>query len=128
VAGYTELGRRIPPWTTIAGAFEHAAAHDHEPPFKLPQSWIDRKGDMDLDTPMNFVSTIDIIGGNSGSPVVNRRGQVVGLVFDGNVQSLVWSFVFSDQQGRAVSVHSAAIREALKSVYDATALADELGR
>ncbi len=128
VKGYTENGRVIPPWTTIAGAYERSAEHDNRPPFQLPQSWLDRKAHLDLNTPMNFVSTPDIIGGNSGSPVVNRRGEVVGLIFDGNIHSLVLDFIYTEEQARAVSVHSAAIVEALRKIYDAGPLADELGR
>ncbi|RIK82467.1 MAG: serine protease [Planctomycetota bacterium] len=128
VKGYEEGGKAIPAWTTIGGAFEHAAAHNHQPPFKLPKRWMERKDKLKLDTPFNFVSTADIIGGNSGSPVVNREGEVVGIIFDGNIQSLVLDFVYSDKVARAVSVHSAGIIESLKSVYDAKELVGEIGR
>jgi len=128
VKGYTEAGRVIPPWTTIAGAYERSAEHENQPPFNLPKSWLERKTRLNLDNPLNFVSTPDIIGGNSGSPVVNRRGEVVGLIFDGNIHSLVLDFLYTEEQARAVSVHSAAIVEALRKVYDAGPLADELGR
>jgi hypothetical protein len=128
VRGYTDLGKQQPPWTTMGGTFEHAAAHANREPFALPQSWIDRKDRLNPGTPFNFVSTADIIGGNSGSPLVDRQGQFVGIIFDGNLQSLVWDFVFTEKEGRAISVHSAAIEEALRKVYDAGALADELGR
>ena len=126
VSGYTELGQRIPPWTTIGGAYEHAQRHGHKPPFALTRRWMDRKDKLDLSTPYNFVCTADIIGGNSGSPVVNRRAEVVGLVFDGNLHSLVWDFAFDQEKGRATSVHSSAIVEALHSVYQADALVAEL--
>ena len=128
VAGYQEAGATLPPWTTIGGAYEHSNAHGGKDPFQLPESWIKHKADLDLKTPFNFVSTADIIGGNSGSPVINRAGEVVGLIFDGNIQSLVLDFIYTSDQARATSVHSSAIAEALRKVYGAKELADELGK
>jgi hypothetical protein len=126
VKGYTENGKAIPFETNIGGAFEHAAAHADQPPYKLPESWMKAKAKLDLKTPLNFVSTPDIIGGNSGSPTVNKQGEVVGIIFDGNIESLPWNFAYSDVQGRSVSVDARGIQEALRKVYGATALADEL--
>ncbi len=126
VKGYEDQGQKLPPWTTIGGAYKHAANHGNVPPFELPPRWIKDKEKLDLETPFNFVSTADIIGGNSGSPVVNRAGEVVGIIFDGNPQSLVLDFVYTDKEARAISVHSRAIIEALRKVYDAGDLADEL--
>jgi hypothetical protein len=127
VKDYLQSGQRIEPWTTIGGTFHHAQKHQRREPFELPPSWQQRRARLDLDAPMNFVCTGDIIGGNSGSPVVNRRGELVGIVFDGNRQSLVWGFVYSDQGGRAVAVSAEAIVEALRNIYGANKLADELG-
>ena len=126
VKGYEENGKPIPFATNLGGAYEHAAAHASQSPYTLPESWIKSKSALDLKTPFNFVSTADIIGGNSGSPTVNRKGEVVGIIFDGNIQSLPWNFAYSDVQGRAVSVDSRAIQEVLRKIYKATALADEL--
>ncbi len=126
VKGFEEQGKQVPAFTTLGGAFEHSAKHNNEAPFNLPKSWLENKGRMKLDTPFNFVSTADIIGGNSGSPVVNRAGEFVGIIFDGNIQSLVLDFVYTDEQARAVSVHSAGIIEALRSVYRADRLLKEL--
>ncbi len=126
VKGYEENGKHIPYFTTMGGAYEHAAAHGDKPPYQLPESWMKDKPKLNLHTPLNFVSTADIIGGNSGSPTVNRTGEVVGIIFDGNIQSLVWNFAYTDVQARAVHVDSRAIIEALRRIYGATALADEL--
>jgi len=126
VKGYEENGKSIPFATNLGGAFERAAEHASQAPYNLPENWIKSKSNLDLKTPFNFVSTADIIGGNSGSPTVNQKGQVVGIIFDGNIQSLAWNFAYSDTQGRAVSVDSRGIGEALRKVYGATALADEL--
>jgi hypothetical protein len=124
--GYQENGKNIPYFTTMGGAFEHAAEHNNQPPFNLPESWMNSKSKVDLKTPLNFVSTADIIGGNSGSPTVNKEGEVVGIIFDGNIESLPWNFAYSDVQGRAISVDSRGIQEALRHIYGASALADEL--
>jgi hypothetical protein len=126
VKGYEENGKAISFTTNIGGAYERAAEHGSQPPYILPESWIKSKSNLDLKTPFNFVSTADIIGGNSGSPTVNKKGEVVGIIFDGNIESLSWNFAYSDKQGRAVSVDSRGIQEALRKIYGATALADEL--
>jgi hypothetical protein len=128
VKGYEVDGKVIAPYTTIGGAFRHADAHGDKPPYQLPRSWVEAKevGRLRLDTPLNFVSTADIIGGNSGSPVVNRDNEVVGLIFDGNIQSLVLDFAYDDRVARAVSVDSRAIVEALRSIYRADGLVAEL--
>jgi hypothetical protein len=126
IKGYTEKGRHIPYLTTIGGAYQHASDHDNKPPYQLPESWMTAKPKLNPSTPLNFVSTADIIGGNSGSPTVNKDGEVVGIIFDGNPQSLPWNFAYSDNVGRAISVDSRGIEEALRKIYGATALADEL--
>jgi len=130
VRGYELNGREVAPFTTIGGGFQHAEAHGNTPPYALPPSWHEAKkeGRLKLDTPLNFVSTADIIGGNSGSPVVNRDNQVVGLIFDGNIDSLVLDFAYDDRLARAISVDSRAIVEALRSVYRAESLVEELTR
>jgi len=126
VKGYEEDGQAIPAFTTFSGLFARAAEMKNRPPFDLPSPWQERRSRLDGKTPFNFVSTCDIIGGNSGSPVVNRAGQFVGIIFDGNLQSLSWDFAFNDRQGRATSVDSAAILAALKDVYGARELVSEL--
>jgi len=126
VRGYEEDGKEIPPFTNFAGLYQRAAEHHNQLPFDLPQRWIDGKAKLNPNTPFNFVSDADIIGGNSGSPVVNKANEFVGIIFDGNIQSLVLDCIFSDKQARAVSVDSAAISEALRKIYGADALADEI--
>jgi hypothetical protein len=126
VRGYEQDGQQVPAFTDFAGLYQRSAEHNNKPPFDLPRRWIDKKANLNLATHFNFVSDADIIGGNSGSPVVNKAGEFVGIIFDGNIQSLVLDCIFTDKQARAVSVDSAAIIEALRKVYDAGALADEL--
>jgi hypothetical protein len=124
--GYTEGGKKIPWATTLGETYEHAAAHNNKEPFGLPEIWNERKLQLKLSTPFNFVSTADIIGGNSGSPVINRQGEVVGIIFDGNLESLVLDYTYSDKEARAVAVHSAGILEALRKIYAANRLVTEL--
>ena len=126
VKGYEENGKKIPYFTTFAGAFQHAEEHGNKPPYNLGASWLKMKSKLKLETPLNYVSTADIIGGNSGSPTVNKAGEVVGIIFDGNIQSLVLDFYYDDRQARAVHVDSRGIVEALRKIYGADALANEL--
>jgi hypothetical protein len=126
VRGYEQDGKQIPAFTDFAGLYQRSAEHDNKPPFDLPQRWIDRKAGLNLATKFDFVSDADIIGGNSGSPVVNKNNEFVGIIFDGDIQSLVLDCIFTDAQARAVSVDSAAITEALRKIYDAQPLVDEL--
>jgi hypothetical protein len=128
VRGYEENGKPVAPLTDFAGLYTRAAEHNNQPPFDLPKRWIDKKAELNPATKYNFVSDADIIGGNSGSPVVNQANEFVGIIFDGNIQSLVLDCIYTDKEARAVSVDSAAITEALRKVYDAGTLADELGR
>jgi Peptidase S46 len=126
VKGFTEEGKPVPPFTDFAGLYARSAEHQNREPFDLPKRWVERKDKLEPATPFNFVCTADIIGGNSGSPVINRDAEVVGIIFDGNIQSLVLDFIYDETQARAVSVDSRAIIEALRKVYDANDLADEL--
>jgi hypothetical protein len=126
VRGYEEHGKQIPALTNIGGLYQRGAEHNNQPPFDIPKRWLDRKSKLNPNTPFNFVNDADIIGGNSGSPVVNKNNEFVGIIFDGDIQSLVLDCIFSDKQARAVSVDSAAITEALQKVYDAQPLLDEL--
>jgi hypothetical protein len=123
VKGWPENGRMVRPITTMLGAFDRATGR---PPFDLPPSWLAARGKLGARTPFNFVTTNDIIGGNSGSPVINKEGEVVGLVFDGNIHSLGGDYGFDETKNRTIAVHSAAIVEALAKIYGADRLVKEL--
>jgi hypothetical protein len=126
VKGYPSNGTIAPPFTTFYGLYDRAASFSNESPFNLTPKEAAGRDKLDLATPLDFVSTGDIIGGNSGSPVVNRDGELVGLIFDGNIESLAGDFVYDGSKNRAVAVHSAGMIEGLRKLYNAGALADEL--
>ncbi len=126
VKGYEENGVQVPSITQLSGLFERSEKQGNKDPFELPEHWHAKKAKFDLTTPANFVTTCDIIGGNSGSPTVNTAGEFIGIIFDGNIQSLVSDFGYDDKQSRALSVHSAFIIEALRKAYDATPLVNEI--
>jgi hypothetical protein len=126
VSGYEEDTKTIPAFTTFAGLYQRANDHQNREPFDLPPRWIDRHDKLNLDTRLNFVTTADVVGGNSGSPLVNEGGELVGLIFDGNIQSLAGDFAYGDQQNRSVAVDAVGIIEALDKMYDAKPLVDEL--
>ncbi len=126
IKGYEENGKAVPPFTDFEGLYARSAERDNVDPWELPARWLERKDRLELDTEYNNVSTCDIIGGNSGSPVINAKCEVVGLIFDGNIQSLVLDIAYEDGQARAVSVDSRGILEALEKVYDSSELVSEL--
>ena len=126
VRGYTEDGRKVPPFTDYAGLYVRERQFGGAPPFDLPPRWADRRTALDPRVPFNFVSTNDIVGGNSGSPIINRHREVVGVVFDGNIQMLPGYYVYDGTVSRAVSVDARGILEALRKVYDAAPLVEEL--
>lgn len=126
VQGYAQDGKTIPASTTMGDLFSYAAQREDQTPYQPSPGWIKAEKRIKADTPFDFVCTTDIVGGNSGSPVVDKDGAVVGLIFDGNIQSLGGSYAYTDTQARSVAVHSEAIIEALRHVYDDNALADEI--
>ena len=126
VDGYPYNGTIAPPFTTYYGLFDRSASFSNKEPFNLTGKEAAALGKLDLATPLDFVCTADIIGGNSGSPVIDRNGDIVGLIFDGNIESLAGDFVYDGTKNRAVAVHTAGMIEALRKIYDAGALADEL--
>ena len=128
VMGYEENGQQIPSMTNFAGAFDHEVSHKGQKDYSLPASFHAARDKMNPETPYNFVCTADIIGGNSGSPVINKDLELVGLIFDGNIQSLTGDYLYTDRQCRAVSVHSSIIRDSLKYIYDAEHVASQLGK
>ncbi len=128
VRGYPMNGTLAPYKTTFAGLYDRSASFDGKPPFSLTPRFTEGRERINLSTPLDFVTTNDIIGGNSGSPVVNRAGELVGLIFDGNIESLAGRYVYDETKNRAVAVHSGAIIHSLRTVYQADALANEISR
>jgi hypothetical protein len=126
VKTYMENGKTIPFTTAFRGLFDKSGKAANKTPYELPPSFLQAKAKIKLDTPLNFIATCDSIGGNSGSPVINRKGEFSGVLFDGNIQSLPARFVYSDEQNRSVMVHSQGILEALAKVYNAQPLVNEL--
>ena len=124
--GYDVDGVKLGYTTTFDEMYARAKEQQYHEPFNLPKRWLDGKAKLDLATPFNFVSTADTIGGNSGSPVLDRAGELVGLNFDRNRHGLVRNFVYTDHQARHISVHSRAIIESLQKLYGADGLVKEL--
>jgi hypothetical protein len=126
VKGYMENGKRVTPFTTLGGLYDRAAKFKFEFPYNLPPRWMQKKSAVNPSTPFNFVTTDDIIGGNSGSPTINKNAELIGLIFDGNIQSLVGDYIYDESVNRAISVDVRAMQEVLRKVFDANEIADEL--
>jgi hypothetical protein len=125
VQGWTENGKPVPPFTRLSRAFERATGAD---PFRIPDSWMRVKDKLDMNTPFNLSTNNDIVGGNSGSALINAKGEIVGLLFDGNIHSISGAYWFDTEKNRAIAVHPAIMKEALSKVYNAEALLAELNR
>jgi hypothetical protein len=125
-AGYSQFTTQVPWQTTFYGLYDRSQSFANKPPFELPKRVLDARNAVNLSTPLDFACTDDIIGGNSGSPVIDREGRYVGLVFDGNIQSFLWEFGYSDTQARCVAVDSRGLIEALRKIYGMGALAGEI--
>ncbi|HEY6644588.1 S46 family peptidase [Povalibacter sp.] len=125
VQGWKELGEDVAPFSTLARLYERTTG---KAPFSLPQVWLDARSKLDPNTPFDYVTTNDIVGGNSGSPVVDAKGRVVGLAFDGNIHSIAGTYWYDERDNRAVAVHPRIIITALRDVYDAGAIVDEILR
>jgi hypothetical protein len=126
IKGYEENGKQVAPFTDFAGLYARSAAHKNQPPYDIPARWAAKKPTLDLKTPLDFITTSDTIGGNSGSPIINRAAELVGLNFDRNIYGLVGNFIYDETQKRNISVHSRGMLVALREVYGANELADEL--
>ncbi len=124
--GYVENGKPVAFQTTWDGMYAHSEEHGGKAPYELPGSFLKARAGVDPKTPVNFVTTADTTGGNSGSPAVNAKGELIGLLFDGNIQSLGNDIVYTEDVARSVCVHTAAMMASLRKVYDAGAVADEL--
>ena len=124
--GYAMNGTKAPYKTTFFGLYDRAGSFDFKGPFALPSRYAENRDKLNLATPLDFVTSNDVVGGNSGSPVINRNGDIVGLVFDGNIESLVGDFVYDSATNRTVAVHTAAMTEALRKIYNAGALLKEI--
>ncbi|MEI7973946.1 MAG: S46 family peptidase, partial [Bdellovibrio sp.] len=128
VNGFKHLGSMVPPFTEFAGLYQREQKQKAVPPFVVPVVWKNKKSELDLSTPFNFVSTADIIGGNSGSPTVNARGELVGLIFDGNIYSLTGDYIYDEKVNRAVSVDTRAMLHALEKIYQAEHVLASFGK
>jgi len=126
VEGYMENGKKVPPFTTLGGLYARSESFKRQFPYNLPERWLTKKSELNLNTPFNFVSTNDIIGGNSGSPTINQNAELVGLIFDGNIQSLVGDFMYDGSVNRAISVDSRGMLEVLKKIFGANDIVAEL--
>jgi hypothetical protein len=126
VKGYPMNGTVAPPKTTFYGLYDRAASFNFDGPWAIPSRYTEGREKLNLSTPLDFVTDNDIVGGNSGSPVINREGEVVGLIFDGNIESLAGDYVYNEENNRSVAVHTGAMTEALRKLYGAGKLVDEL--